>query len=209
MDDHTPIRDPLSDRWEGLVFTNPVSGERIEVLEVRQGPERPGLKGRLTVAPGGIGPPRHVHPAQQEDFAVEEGRLTVHRDDDTLELSRGESLTVPAGTAHGFENRTGAPAVFTGAIHPPGRLLHALAMLSGLARDGRTRDDGSPRNFLQAMVFAQAMREVMHLASPPRPVQQAMWTVFAPIGRMFGHQPVDDRYLSPDFWEWSDGETTD
>lgn len=33
-DDVSPMRHPLSPRWEGRVFTNPVSGERIEVLEV-------------------------------------------------------------------------------------------------------------------------------------------------------------------------------
>ena len=203
MDDQTPIMDPLSDRWEGIVFTNPVSGERIEVLEVDAGPEQPRLAGRLTVAPGGIGPPRHVHPDQHEDFAVEEGRLTVHLGHDTRELTAGDSLTVPPGTAHGFENRTDAPTVFTGAIHPPGRLLHALSTLFGLAHDGRTRDDGTPRSFLQAMVFAQAMRDVMHLASPPRPVQEVLWTLVAPIGRMLGHRPVYDRYLRPDFWERS------
>ncbi|MDX1619751.1 MAG: cupin domain-containing protein [Nitriliruptorales bacterium] len=200
MPEDTPIEDPLSDRWVGVVFTNPVSGERIEVLEVDSHAEESRLKGRLTVAPGGIGPPRHVHPHQQEQFTVEEGRLTVHRDDDTRELTAGESLTVPPGHAHGFENRSEQPVVFTGVIHPGGKLLHALSTLFGLAREGKTRDDGTP-HFLQAMVFAQAMRHSMYLAAPPRPIQEALWTVFAPIGRMLGYQATYDRYLRPAFWE--------
>lgn len=200
MDKRTPITDPLSDRWVGVAFTNPVSGEQIEVLEVDTDAEQPRLKGRLTVAPGGIGPPRHVHPHQEERFAVEEGQLTVFLDDDTRELTAGESMTVPVGHTHGFENRTDVPVVFIGQIQPGGKLLHALATLSGLAQEGKLRADGTP-HFLQAMVFAQAMRDSMCLATPPRTVQEAMWTVVAPIGRLLGYQPTYDRYLRPDFWE--------
>ena len=200
MDERTPIRDPLSDRWVGVSFSNPVSGERIEVLEVDPGPGESRIEGRLTVAPGGIGPPRHVHPTQEEEFRVEEGQLTLHLDDDTRELTAGDEVTVRSGHVHGFENRSEEPVVFRGGIHPGDQLLHALSTLFGLAHDGRTRDDGTP-HLLQAMVFAQAMRDSMHLAEPPRPVQEAMWTILAPIGRMLGYQATYDRYLRPDFWE--------
>jgi len=199
MDERTPITDPLSKRWVGVVFTNPVTGERIEVLEVHPDGPQSRLEGRLTVAPGGIGPPRHVHPGQQESFTVEKGRLTLHRGDETLEVAPGESVTVPAGTAHGFENRSEQPVTFTGAIRPAGQLTHVLSTLFGLARDGKTRDDGTP-HFLQAMVFAQAMQDVLYLADPPRAVQKALWTVFGPIGRALGYRATYDRYLRPDFW---------
>lgn len=200
MDEQTPITDPLSRRWVGVVFTNPVSGERIEVLDVDTDGQLTRLEGRLTVEPGGIGPPRHVHPDQEERFAVEEGRLTVHRDDETLELGPGETVTVPAGHAHGFENHTDEPVVFTGVIRPGKQLIHALSTLAGLAQEGKTRDDGTP-GFLQAMVFAQAMRDSLYLAEPPRPVQEALWTIFAPIGRALGYQATYDDYLRPAFWE--------
>ena len=200
VEGHMPIRDPLSERWVGVTFVNPVSGERIEVLDVDTSSEERALKGRLTVEPGGIGPPRHVHPHQEESFAVEEGRLTVHRKDHTFELSAGEAVVVPAGDAHGFENRTDVPVVFTGVIRPGGELIHALSTLCGLAQDGKTRDDGTP-HFLQAMVFAQVMRDSLYLANPPRPIQEVLWTIFAPVGRMLGHQATYDRYLRRDFWQ--------
>lgn len=201
MDEHTPIRDPLSRRWVGVTFVNPVTGEHIEVLDVETGSEEPTLKGRLTVEPGGIGPPRHVHPHQWETFTVEDGRLTIYRDEDTLELSRGETAVVPAGTAHKFENRTDVPVVFTGATRPGGELMYALSTLFGLAQDGRARNDGTPQRFLQAMVFAQAMRDSMYLANQPRRVQELLWTIFAPVGRMLGYQATYDRYLRRDFWQ--------
>lgn len=201
--DDSPIRDPLSRRWEGLVFTNPVSGERIEVLEIGEDEEGPFVKGHLTVAAGGTGPPRHVHPHHEEWFTVESGELTVHRGEETRALVEGETVIIPPGTAHGFENRTASPVTFIGGMRPHSRLTHVLSTLFGLARDGKLRSDGSPR-FLQAMVFARAMKDVMYLASPPYRVQQALWTLFAPVGRLMGYRPVYDRYLRPSFWEPAD-----
>ena len=201
-DKETPIRDPLSSRWEGVVFTNPVTGERIEVLEIGRDDDGPLLRGRLTVQPGGGGPPRHVHPHHEEWFTVESGELTVHLGEDSRTLSPGQTARIPPGTAHGFENRTESPVVFIGGMRPHSRLIHVLSTLFGLARDGEVRDDGSP-HFLQAMVFAREMKDEMYLASPPLAVQRILWTVFAPLGRLLGYRAIYDRYLRPSFWEGS------
>ena len=192
-----PIRDPLSTRWVGVTFVNPVSGEEIEVLDVD--PETEQLRGRLTVEPGGIGPPAHVHPHQVETFEVESGDLTVQIGEETLVLSDDESISIPPETSHGFENRSDAPVSFLGAIHPGSKLLHALSTLSGLAQDGKLTEDGTP-HFLQAMVFAEEMKNSMYLASPPYRIQQALWTIFAPIGRALGYRATYDQYLDPGYW---------
>lgn len=200
MTTDTPVRDPLSTEWEGITFVNPITGERIEPLEIESNAESSRLVGRLTVEPGGIGPPAHVHPAQEERFEVERGELTVHLDGEERVLTRGQSLTVPSGHAHRFENRSSSPVVFLGTSEPGGRLIHVLTTLFGLAQDGKTGPDGTP-HFLQAMVFAQAMKDTMYLSSPPRIVQAALWNVFAPIGRALGYQATYDRYLRLSFWE--------
>lgn len=196
--DTSPIRDPLSPRWIGLTFVNPVSGEKIEVLEVDN--ETGNLRGRLTVQPGGIGPPRHIHPTQEEIFTVESGELSVSRGEETMVLSEGESLPIPPETPHSFENRSSSPVVFVGQIHSASNLVLALSTLSGLAQDGKLKEDGIP-HFLQAMVFAKEMKDSMYLASPPYRVQQVMWTLFAPLGRALGYRAAYDRYMRPSFWE--------
>lgn len=190
------IAGPLSQDWVGVTFSNPVTGEEIEILTVG----REELRGRLTVAPGGSGPPRHVHPRLEERFRVESGELSVWLDGRRSTLTEGDSLRIPPGTSHGFENRSERPAVFEGIARPGGRLIHALATLFGLARDGKVGEDGSPR-FLQAMVFAREMQDVLYLASPPYAVQRLLWTLFAPIARRRGYRPAPDRYLDPDHWE--------
>jgi len=198
--DESPVRDPFSDRWEGVVFTNPVTGEQIEVLEIGEDDEGTFIRGRLTIQPGGQGPPLHVHPQHEEWFTVESGELTVHRGRDARTLAEGETVTIPPGTAHGFENRTDSVVTFVGGIRPQSRLIHVLSTLFGLARDGKLRKDGSP-HLLQAMVFAREMKDEMYLASPPLPVQRVLWTLLAPVGRLLGYRPVYDRYLRPSFWD--------
>lgn len=194
------ITDPLSRRWIGVTFTNPASGETIEILEVGGDDDGEVLRGRLTVRPHGSGPPRHVHPIIEEEFHVEEGELTVWLDGESRALAEGESVRIPPGTPHGFENRTDQPVMFRGKSRPGLRLIHVLATLSGLARDGKVDEAGTP-HFLQGMVLAREFHDVLHLASPPLQVQRALWTVFAPVGRALGYQPVYDRYLRPGFWE--------
>lgn len=70
----------MSEAWVGVTFTNPVTGEEVEVLEVGEDEEGERLRGRFTVRPGGCGPPRHVHPYIEEAFTVESGRLSVWLD---------------------------------------------------------------------------------------------------------------------------------
>lgn len=193
------IAGPLSQDWVGVTFTNPISGERIEVLAVGESEDGGVLRGRLTVEPGGSGPPRHVHPVIEEEFSVEEGELTVWLDGEHRTLTRGESVTIPPGTPHGFENRSDSPVVFEGVSRPGLRLLHVLATLFGLARDEELDENGAPK-FLQGMVFAREMRDVLYLASPPYAVQRALWTIFAPVGRALGYRATYDRYLRPAFW---------
>lgn len=194
-----PIAEALSQDWVGVTFTNPASGETIEVLEVGGDGDGEVLRGRLTVEPGGSGPPRHVHPVIEEEFHVEEGELTVWLDGEVRTLTRSGSVRIPPGTPHGFENRSDRPVVFEGISRPGLRLIHVLATLFGLARDGEVNENGDPK-FLQSMVFAREMKDVMYLASPPYAVQRALWTVFAPVGRALGYRPTYDRYLRPGFW---------
>lgn len=195
-----PIADPLSQDWVGVTFTNPTSGETIEVLQVGRDEDGEVLRGRLTVEPGGSGPPRHVHPVIEEEFNIEKGELTVWLDGELRTLTGGDSVRIPPGTPHGFENRSDRRVVFEGVSRPGLRLIHVLATLFGLARDGEVNENGEPK-FLQGVVFAREMRDVLYLASPPYAVQRALWTVFAPVGRAMGYRSTYDRYLRPGFWD--------
>jgi quercetin dioxygenase-like cupin family protein len=63
------------------------------------------------VLPSGcVPPPPHIHPRQEEEYEVLEGRFDVVVDGEWRALARGESPTVPIGALHTFDARPRANA---------------------------------------------------------------------------------------------------
>src|SRR5256885_14420974 len=115
----TPARrSPLASRaWsmvEGRVIDNAISGERIVIR--KSGAQTGGrvLAFDLFLPPGGHVPARHVHPVQEERFTVVTGRMRFRLGRSTIVAAAGDTVLVPAGTAHWFGNAGG------GAAPPPG-----------------------------------------------------------------------------------------
>lgn len=91
----------------GHVIDNPISGEHIVIRE--SGAETGGalLSFDLFLPPGAHVPARHVHPVQEERFTVVAGRMRFRlgRFGRRTILARpGDTVRVPAGTAHWFGN---------------------------------------------------------------------------------------------------------
>jgi mannose-6-phosphate isomerase-like protein (cupin superfamily) len=60
------------------------------------------------VLPSGcVPPPPHIHPRQEEEYEVLEGRFDVVVDGEWRTLAPGGSATVPIGALHTFRNRSG------------------------------------------------------------------------------------------------------
>jgi len=57
----------------------------------------------VSVAPGG-GPPPHIHSREDESFYVQQGTLAVQVGDKALNVSAGDFVHMPRGTAHSFKN---------------------------------------------------------------------------------------------------------
>src|SRR5437588_6297288 len=91
----------------GRVIDNPISGERIVIRE--SGAQTGGrlLSFDLFLPPGGHVPARHVHPVQEEQFTVVAGRMRFRLGPfgrRTIQAHPGDTVLVPAGTAHWFGN---------------------------------------------------------------------------------------------------------
>lgn len=86
---------------------------------------------------GAGGPPLHLHSEMDEwIMVIEGGPLTVQIGDERRLLNRGESVWIPKGTPHSFNNLSGSPLRMLGATTPGGveDYLHRQAeYLNGLA----------------------------------------------------------------------------
>jgi quercetin dioxygenase-like cupin family protein len=102
-------------------------GQRIVVRERRD----PGLRLEVRQA-AGRGVPAHVHPTQEDRIeVVDELRLGCRR----RRLAAGDSVLVPAGTAHGFRALGDRPARLANELRPALRaddaFAHTFALESG------------------------------------------------------------------------------
>jgi quercetin dioxygenase-like cupin family protein len=89
---------------DGRVIDNPLSGERIVIRASAAQTGGQLLAFDLFLPPGGHVPARHVHPQQEERFTVLDGRMRFQLGRRSHVLQAGESVAVPAGTAHWFGN---------------------------------------------------------------------------------------------------------
>jgi quercetin dioxygenase-like cupin family protein len=107
--------------------------ERLTV--VADGPEQLVLEARWD--PHAPPPPRHLHPAQREDFEVLAGTLQVEIAGQEQAHAAGASFTIPAGVVHRMWNPFPDPVRVRWVVTPAGRTLAMFGELDALHRDGR------------------------------------------------------------------------
>jgi len=73
----------------------------------------------VTVPPGS-GTPPHIHDREEETFYLQQGTLTIHVGDETLNASPGDLAKLPRGIAHSYENTGNVEAKYLLLCSPAG-----------------------------------------------------------------------------------------
>jgi quercetin dioxygenase-like cupin family protein len=182
----------------GEEIHNPVQGD--SVVFVRTAGDTGGelMSGEMIVAPSG-GNPLHVHPLQQEHFEVLSGTFGVQIGNEQRSLSEGEEATVPPGTPHRWFNEDDQhEARVSVELRPALNSETFFETLYGLARDGKTDENGVPNLLQQAVTLNGINRGEIYLASPPVPVQKVFLAALAPVGRLLGYKDHYPKYSAED-----------
>src|SRR5437588_5670285 len=169
----------------GRVIDNPISGERIVIRE--SGAQNGGqlLAFDLYLPPGGHVPSRHAHPVQEEQFTVVAGRMRFRLGRRTTLAQPGDTVRVPAGTAHWFGN------VGAGVAHARVEVRPALRMeemFESAAVMGRARPFNGvrlPRPSDLALFLIEFQRE-LGVPDVPAPLVRALLAPLAWLGRRRG-----------------------
>lgn len=178
----------------GQVFENPVTGERAVVLtDPSEHPEHV-LATHLFVQPGGRVVAEHVHPTVHERFHVLAGQVAFVIDGRESVLGAGQGAEVAPGVRHDWWQVGGEAAQVVVEVAPGDRFIEIVGTLFGLARDGKTNEEGLP-NPLQLAVTAREYRDVVVFTRPPALVQRLLFGVLAPVGRALGRRPCYPEYL--------------
>jgi mannose-6-phosphate isomerase-like protein (cupin superfamily) len=120
--------------------------------------------------PGASGGPAHVHRRQEERFHLPEGTLSYRIGRRRGSLRAGETLVIPAGTAHEFrvEDRE---ARFLAEFRPALRIGEFFEALFALALEGEVDDRGRPSPLRAATLMRDFPEEFFYLPHLPVPAQ--------------------------------------
>lgn len=132
-------------------------------------------------------PDEHLHPHQEEVIEVLSGEYAVEIDGTEHRLSEGEEITVPRNTAHRHWNPSAEPVRVAHEHHPAMDSAEHVKAMWSLAQRGKTDEKGIP-NPLRFAVVNRAYPGVAYTTAVPVPVQRAMFTLLAPVGRLVGYR---------------------
>jgi Cupin domain len=107
--------------------------------------------------PAGSVPLAHVHPRQEERFAIVSGRARIRVGRRLRRASAGESVVVPRGSVHRLWNDGEDELHVLVEFRPALRTEEGFEQLFGLGRDGKLSKRGFPHP-LQIAVMAKEYR---------------------------------------------------
>ena len=180
------------------IMENSLTGERMTFLATagETGGEYVRIRNEISAnAPGVV---MHYHLAYTEAFEVLEGSLDVcvGSEENHLVLAEGETAFVPLNTAHRFWNSTTQPVVFEVEIRPARNFEKSLRAFFGLSEDGKTNDEGIPKNILELALIYELSESYM--VGVPLFFQKGIFGALARIARWRGYDPEFSRYTKPD-----------
>ncbi len=163
---------------------DPRSGQRVVFR--RNDPDA--LEVDLYVRPGAF-VREHIHPSQDETFAVVAGTFVLDVGGERRRVGAGFSEVIRAGTKHGFDPAAGEAQLLV-TIRPALDLAGYFRDYLTLSRDGKLRipQRGLPKPIL---LFAMLMHRYRNeIAAPGVPVwlQRPFWRALAWLGGVTGHR---------------------
>ena len=173
----------------GDTIENPVTGERIVFRQTSHETGGEAVVIETYVQPKGFVASTHVHPSQEERFEVLAGTVGFKIGGKKRSAGPGERITVPAGTPHRFWNAGEGVAHFVCEVRPALQFESLLETMFALAADGKTNKKGMPSP-LRLAVIANAHFDTVRLPFPPAVMQRIGLALGAPVGRLFGYEPV-------------------
>ena len=178
----------------GESIENPVTGERLSFVSTAADTGGELLAIDVQMRAGGRIAAAHVHPQQEERFAVLSGSIRLRIDGRERAASAGEQVVVAAGVPHAWWNDAPVDATVRVEFRPALDTETFFETFFGLARDGRTNRKGMP-NLLQSLVLVADLGDSCPvLPNPPHQLQRLVARALAPVGRLVGYRAVYPRH---------------
>ena len=150
------------------VFTNPITHDRLQFVELPQVPSQDRLLLRIWLPARTDYLPSHYHLDQDERVLVESGTLTLQFGQIQRAIQAADGwVDVHRGIVHGFRNRADEPLQFLAEVRPGYDLAVAIVANFILAEQGRLSSLRLPTNPLHAGLLFDYHRSYIPLVSVP------------------------------------------
>lgn len=178
----------------GETIENPVNGERMTWIETAETTGGELLSLDLFLRPGAAVAAEHRHMRQEERFRVDAGSIGLGLEGTERTVSEGEEVTVPAGVPHRWWNEGTVEEIVRVELRPALDTQTFFETLFGLARDGKTNEEGIPGLLQIAVTYRELGDSCPMLTKPPAFIQRILVALLAPIGRSAGRRAVYAKY---------------
>jgi quercetin dioxygenase-like cupin family protein len=162
-------------------ITLKTSGETITFVKTSKDTNGAFTEIICTLPAGQKGPPPHIHPLQDENFAVIEGKLELSADGKKIVLEQGQSFNVTANTAHTFFNPCDTEIKFR-ATYKPGLNIDYFLVQSF---DGLNKLSNPKKPGFQMIVDYDYILKQIPGQFVAAGVPTFVLTLFAAIGKLF------------------------
>jgi mannose-6-phosphate isomerase-like protein (cupin superfamily) len=139
----------------------------------------------MEFAPGAASA-QHIHPRQDERFAVLSGSLELLLDQQWRTVQSGESLAIPRGTPHAFRNSSDTVARVVNAHDPGLRIQEYFESLETLARRGKVTGMKGLRNGVYLSLHSMEFRQEFVSVRPPDRLIRSLARLGAALGFRLG-----------------------
>jgi len=163
-----------------------MSGETITFVKTSKDTDGAFTEIICTLPAGQKGPPRHIHPLQDENFEVIEGKLDLYADGKTIVLGEGQSFNVTANKAHTFFNPFDTEVKFRATYKPALNIDYFL----GQSFDGLNRLSNPRKPSFQMIVDFDYILKQIPGQFVAAGVPTLVLTLFAAIGKRFNKPKV-------------------
>jgi mannose-6-phosphate isomerase-like protein (cupin superfamily) len=174
---------------------NAATGEWIEFAAIAEDHADDVVRFHWRSIPGGA-ITEHIHPHQEERFAISAGEAHFTVNGEPHVVGAGETIVVPAGVRHSERNPGSVEVKGVVELRPALQTRRMHEAFAGLAADGKTTSRGAPKNPLQLGATLWHFRHESRVTSPPIWLQSLVLPPLSLLARAFGVRPYHDRWDS-------------
>ncbi len=180
--------------YKGKVLENPITGQDITFIKTAKDTQGRFLEMESVYPSTSVEPAEHYHPAQEEDFTVLYGELTVKMNGTRAVYKAGDHFYVPKGVSHSMWNASSEKTIVNWQVRPALNTEYFLETANGLVREGKVNTKGMP-DILQVALLVNKYHRIFRLSKPPYVVQRIVFTVLSPFAWIAGKKATYTKYL--------------